>query len=82
MSTTCHVCVAACPQAQQSAAAGVPSKTANAAAKHAPRAYITKAELASCSSYLKGRVTVEKVNAAIDEFAGAQCYSEPLIIVF
>ncbi|KAF6266088.1 hypothetical protein COO60DRAFT_642581 [Scenedesmus sp. NREL 46B-D3] len=36
----------------------------------APRWYVTAAELASVPSYIKGRLTLEKVNAAVDELAG------------
>ena len=39
--------------------------------KQAPRAYVTKQELAACSSYMVGRLTVDKVNAALEDFARA-----------
>lgn len=48
-----------------------PNKGA-AGGKRAPRLYVTKAEMESCSSYMRGRLTVDKVNAAIDELAGAR----------
>eukprot|EP00877_Chromochloris_zofingiensis_P004965 jgi/Chrzof1/1446/Cz10g08080.t1 len=37
--------------------------------EQAPRWYITNAELAALSSYMRGRLTLDKVNAAIDEVA-------------
>lgn len=50
-----------------------PSGTAKPTApERAPRAYVTKAELATCSSYMVGRLTVDKVNAALEDFAGAK----------
>eukprot|EP00879_Flechtneria_rotunda_P009534 GHRR01009980.1.p1 GENE.GHRR01009980.1~~GHRR01009980.1.p1 ORF type:complete len:325 (+),score=115.48 GHRR01009980.1:67-1041(+) len=36
----------------------------------APRWYVTAGELASVAGYMKGRLTLEKVNAALDELAG------------
>eukprot|EP00878_Enallax_costatus_P033344 GHUV01036764.1.p1 GENE.GHUV01036764.1~~GHUV01036764.1.p1 ORF type:complete len:218 (+),score=90.14 GHUV01036764.1:1036-1689(+) len=36
----------------------------------APRWYVTAGELASVPSYMKGRLTLEKVNAVLDEVAG------------
>ncbi|KAJ7296937.1 hypothetical protein O6H91_Y089400 [Diphasiastrum complanatum] len=47
-----------------------------------PRRYVTEEELASLSSYMRGRVNLEKVNAAIDEMvvlaeANSQLVSAP-----
>jgi Spindle and kinetochore-associated protein 1 len=44
----------------------------------APRPYITKDELSSCSGYLAGRLTVQKVNAALEELAGARQLDDDL----
>ncbi|KAI3438852.1 hypothetical protein D9Q98_001269 [Chlorella vulgaris] len=55
------------PNAAASAApdgAAAPKKRAPA-----PRRYITAAELASASSYMRGRLTADRINAAIDEMA-------------
>ena len=38
--------------------------------KRAPRPFVTKSELEQCSSYLVGRWTQQKINAAIEELAG------------
>ncbi|KAL6761339.1 hypothetical protein V8C86DRAFT_2536128 [Haematococcus lacustris] len=35
-----------------------------------PHWYITEAELASVSGYMKGRLTLDKINSAVDELAG------------
>jgi hypothetical protein len=35
----------------------------------APRRYISAAELASASSYMRGRLTADRINAALDEMA-------------
>ncbi|MEW5310573.1 MAG: hypothetical protein WDW38_002359 [Sanguina aurantia] len=37
--------------------------------KEVPRRYVTEGELAGVASYMKGRLTVEKVKAAVDEVA-------------
>ncbi|KIZ01827.1 hypothetical protein MNEG_6132 [Monoraphidium neglectum] len=43
--------------------------TASAASTAAPRWYVTQAELNSLASYMRGRLTLDKVNAALDEAA-------------
>lgn len=40
-----------------------------ATAAVAPRWYVTQAELNSLASYMRGRLTLDKVNAALDEAA-------------
>lgn len=37
---------------------------------HLLHRYISQAELASVSSYMRGRLTIETVNAALDDAAG------------
>uniref|UniRef100_A0A383VKE4 Spindle and kinetochore-associated protein 1 n=1 Tax=Tetradesmus obliquus TaxID=3088 RepID=A0A383VKE4_TETOB len=65
---------AAADDARGSKAADKRRKDGPAAARPAPAAaprwYVTAAELASVPSYIKGRLTLEKVNAAVDELAG------------
>lgn len=53
-------------------AAAAPAAAGGGAKKRvpAPRRYITTDELASVSSYMRGRLTTDKINAAIDEMAG------------
>lgn len=68
------VAAAAADDARGSKAADKRRKDGPAAARPvpaaAPRWYVTAAELASVPSYIKGRLTLEKVNAAVDELAG------------
>jgi Spindle and kinetochore-associated protein 1 len=47
--------------------------------RRAPRPLVTKAELDQCSSYLVGRMTQQKINAALDELAGASCDLEEFL---
>eukprot|EP00887_Chlorella_sp_A99_P000775 scaffold5.g775.t1 len=54
-------------QQQQGGEAGQPAAKKRPAA---PRRYISQAELESASSYMRGRLTTDKINAALDEMAG------------
>ncbi|KAI8465707.1 MAG: hypothetical protein J3K34DRAFT_525133 [Monoraphidium minutum] len=57
--------------AASAAAGGVRRRDAAGAASStaAPRWYVTQAELNSLASYMRGRLTLDKVNAALDEAA-------------
>lgn len=44
-----------------------------AAGRSLPRRYVTQAEMAGLSSYVRGRLTQEKVNAALDEVCRWVC---------
>lgn len=47
----------------------VPQKKKAGAAQQAPRRYIDQQEFESVSTYMRGRLTAEKVNSALDELA-------------
>lgn len=60
----------ACGGAANGADDGASKRARAKEPREAPRWYVTESELAAVSSYMRGRLTLDKVNAALDELAG------------